>query len=324
MLANVLSPLPYTIAKYRAQWLRTRLRDLCSRERFDIVQAEGLHMAGYAAELGDKFDLASVLRAQNIESDIMEGFHRRSSQAHIKAYAYLQLKKIRRYEPMICERVDQCIMISDEDERRIRCMNPRVHASTVPAGVDESFFKPMPDVEERGSLVFVGSFGWAPNLDGIEWFLQDVFPSIRQAVPEARLYVVGKEPPQRLTQIRTPGVVVTGFVQDVRTFMARGAVFVAPLRMGSGVRIKILNAMAMARPIVTTTLGAQGLDVADGEHLLIADSPELFADRVVELLLNAEYRRRLGNAARELIGARYTWEHATALLEKEYQTLLAR
>jgi glycosyltransferase involved in cell wall biosynthesis len=323
MLANVLSPVPYTIAKYRAQWLRTRLHGLCSREHFDIVQAEGLHMASYAVELGEEFKLATVLRGHNIESDIMEGFHSRSRRAHIEAYTYLQLKKIRRYEQAICGQVDKCIMVSAEDERRIRCMNPRVRASTVPAGVDESYFKPIPDVEERGSIVFVGSFGWHPNLDGIEWFLRDIFPSIRQTVPEAKLYVVGKEPPQQLMRIKTPGVVVTGFAEDVRASMATGAVFIAPLRMGSGVRMKILNAMAMARPIVTTSLGAQGLDVADGEHLLIADSPELFADRVVELLLNAEYRRRLGNAARELIRAKYTWDHVTALLEAEYQTLLA-
>ena len=179
----------------------------------------------------------------------------------------------------------------------------------VPTGVDIEFFKPCPGSEAPGSLVFTGSMDWLPNEDGIVFFVEQVLPLIRQHVPRVTVSVVGRKPSQRLKNLvaQDQSVQLTGWVEDVRPYVVRGAVCIVPLRIGGGTRLKIYEAMAMGKAVVSTTIGAEGLPVRHGENILIADAPQDFARQTVALLGNAAQRNQIGTAARKLVAENYTW-----------------
>ncbi len=181
--------------------------------------------------------------------------------------------------------------------------------TVIPTGVDIEYFQPFGD-EEENTLVFTGSMDWLPNEDGIFYFVQEVLPKIVQEISTVKLQVVGRKPSPRLQTLATehPNQVhLTGWVDDIRPYLGRSAVCIVPLRIGSGTRLKIFEAMAMGKAVVSTTIGAEGLPVRHGAELLLADSPEEFAQSVMMLLRDAAARRNLGYAARELVQSKYSW-----------------
>ena len=170
-------------------------------------------------------------------------------------------------------------------------------------------------------MVFTAKMDFRPNVDAVLWFAQEVLPLIRQEVPEARFWVVGKDPHPRLAPLADdPGVRLTGWVEDVRPFIAAAAVYAIPLRIGGGTRLKVLEAMAMGKAIVSTTLGCEGFDLVPGQELVIADTPEVFARAVLALLADPERRARIGRAARRFAGSRYDWRMIVPRLERVYET----
>src|SRR5262249_19518677 len=178
----------------------------------------------------------------------------------------------------------------------------------IPTGVDIEYFRPLGD-EIEDTLVFTGSMDWLPNEDGIFYFIQEILPRIRQQVANVKLQVVGRKPSPRLQALaaeHSHHVLLTGWVDDIRPFLGKGAVCIVPLRIGSGTRLKIFEAMAMAKAVVSTTIGAEGLPVQHGTELLLADSPDDFARSTVTLLKDASARRHLGRAARELVATKYS------------------
>lgn len=191
-------------------------------------------------------------------------------------------------------------------------------------GVDLDYFVPSRELPEPFSLVFTGMMAYMPNHEGITWFLDDVFPRVRRALPDARLYIVGKDPPASLRQRASAQVVVTGTVPDVRPWLRRATASIVPLRSGGGTRLKISEALAMKKPVVTTRIGCEGIDVVDGESVLIADGAASFADAVVRLLTDAELRARLGSSGHDLVCRRYGWSAIGEEVEALYERLLSR
>jgi glycosyltransferase involved in cell wall biosynthesis len=187
---------------------------------------------------------------------------------------------------------------------------------SVPTGVDTTFFIPMDAQETTQTIVFTGSMDWMPNQDGILFFLAEVYPEIQAKIPNVKLNIVGRKPPQKITQAAAAqkGVTVTGWVEDIRQYLGEAAVCVVPLRVGSGTRLKIFEAMAMGKAVVSTTIGAEGLPVSDRRDILIADSAGDFAARTIELLQNRAKRSQIGDAARRLVETHYSWEAVTAEL----------
>jgi glycosyltransferase involved in cell wall biosynthesis len=165
--------------------------------------------------------------------------------------------------------------------------------------------------------------GYVPNNDGILYFLDEIFPLIQRKIPEAKVYIVGNLPTKKLLKRASDRVVITGYVQDVRRYVSRASVYVVPLRMGGGTRLKVVEAMAMKKPIVTTSIGCEGIRVANGESALIADEPRLFAEEVVELLRNASLRRRLVQNGYELMRSHYEWSVIGRQMEQIYQSIVA-
>ena len=185
-----------------------------------------------------------------------------------------------------------------------------------------SYFIPSDLSPEPASLVFTGMMAYVPNSDGMLYFLDEIFPLIQKSVPHAKIYIVGNNPPRALQQRASESVIVTGFVDDVRPYVWRSSVYVVPLRMGGGTRLKVLEAMAMKKPIVTTAIGCEGIDLRNGESALVLDQPQMFASAVVELLGSPSLRERLTTNGYELVRSRYQWDMIVREADRIYHSLL--
>jgi glycosyltransferase involved in cell wall biosynthesis len=232
-----------------------------------------------------------------------------------------------RFERDAIQRFDLVLAVSDADAQTLaRLYGPLsepVHV--VPTGVDTGYFAPREGPVRSRHLVFTGSMDWLPNEDGIVHFVREILPLIRQVEPSTTLSIVGRDPTPAVRRLEAEyGVTVTGRVDDVRPFVAEAAVYVVPLRIGGGTRLKIFEAMAMGKPIVSTTVGAEGLPVSDGLHLLLADTPDAFAHAVVRLLQNQTERARLGDAARHLVVNQFDWASVSGHLDAALAAAAAR
>ncbi len=322
MALNLLSSLPYNIAKYRSPGMVQKLREILAAEAFDVVHLEQVHTACYQEIASRDFGLPVVLRQVNVESHLAERFWQTQTGLR-RIYARLQAARLRRYEAEMCARADRCLAITAGDAERFRGLSPRAQVRVIPAGVDPAEFQPAPHLEEADTVVFVGSMDWLPNTDAALWFAREVLPLVRREFPALQFYVVGRRPSsdvQRLAE--STDIHVTGYVDDVRPYLARAAVCVIPLRAGGGMRVKLLQAMAMAKPAVSTTVGADGIAAEHGQHLLLADTASDFASSIVRLLRDRELCARLGQAARRLVEEHYSWEAATDVLEVAYRDVV--
>lgn len=326
MALNLPSGIPYTMAKFRSADMVRQVARLSQSGQFDLVHIDHLHMAWYAQSLPS--GLPVVLREHNVESVIMRRFAERASNPFIKGYAALQARRLRRYEAASCSRFDRCLVMTDVDSRTLQQMAPDARIEVVPCGVDTAWFDPAL-VPSSGSpephrLVTTGDYSWPPTADGLEDFVSRIYPLIRRAVPDVTLSVVGRQPPASVVRAAAQtGITVLGRVEDVRPAILSGAVFVVPTRIGSGIRLKILEAMALRRPVVSTSVGCEGIEATPGEHLLVADDPEGFAGRVVQLLDDPALGQRLAAAAARLIERRYAWTAIADRLDAVYRTVVS-
>jgi sugar transferase (PEP-CTERM/EpsH1 system associated) len=305
LLTSVPSPLPYTVWKYRSAAMRQHVTLLAPHH--DLIVCDFLQpMVNVPAVLATPV----VLFQHNVEAVIVQRQLEHTTNPLARAYLRLELAKLARFEARALKRATHTIAVSEVD----RCLMASVYrvsnVSVAPGGVDADYWRPA-DEREGLDLVFTGSMDWLPNQDAVLYFARDILPLIRQEVPVS-FWIVGRNPPGTVRDLAhsAPGVQVTGTVDDVRPWVARAAIYVVPLRIGGGTRIKILEAMAMAKCVVSTTVGAEGLPVEAGRHLLVADTPAAFASAVVSLLKDDARRRRVGLAARELVVSGLTWDAA--------------
>jgi glycosyltransferase involved in cell wall biosynthesis len=204
-------------------------------------------------------------------------------------------------------------------------VNPRLQVDVIPNGVDTEKYQPLPPPENVSpSLMFVGSMDYPPCVDAVLYFCSDILPLIRQAINPLELWIVGRDPHPEVLKLNGSGVHVTGRVEDVVPYYQQSTVCVIPLRAGGGTRLKILEAMALGRPVVSTTIGCEGLDVVDGEHLLIADTPEQFAEKTVRLLDDRHLSQYICANARKLVEARYGWDQIAERLMDVYEEMVAK
>jgi glycosyltransferase involved in cell wall biosynthesis len=237
-------------------------------------------------------------------------------------YSFVQWRKLRRYEAMICKLADRVIAVSEADKEAIERLVPGLKVIAVPNGVDTEYYNdkiPMTKSQLGNCpLVFTGKMDFRPNVDAVIWFCREVLPLVQCDFPSVHFFIVGQSPNRRVISLaRNPAVTVTGYVKDVRPYIAGALVYVLPLRMGGGTRLKLLEAMAMGKAIVSTSLGCEGFDATYGRELLVADDAEEFAHLVVELLRDAQRRERLGKEARRF-AERYDWRNIVPKMERVY------
>ncbi len=304
-----------------------RLADWLVREPFDVVHVEGIELAPYlniveAARprpfvVFDDHNCEYLLQQRTCLTDL-----RAPTRWFGAAYSFVQWRRLRRYEAQVCRRADRVLAVSAADAAALRKLVPGLDVTIVPNGIDTQTYTPAPSYPHAPTLVFTGTMDFRPNVDAVLWFARKVLPRVRAEVPEARFVVVGQRPHRRLDGLRgDPAVTLTGWVEDVRPYIAGAAVYVAPLRMGGGTRLKLLEAMAMGRPVVATRLGAEGYPVTDGRELLLADTPADFAAAVVALLRAPEQegrRAELGQIARSFVEQRYDWRVIVPRVEAIY------
>lgn len=265
-------------------------------------------------------------------TDALSTFIRRSlpmrAGALAKVYGLAEYFRLKRWEASAARAFDLTWLASEPDRKAIESLTTEANLRVLPNGVDTLEFSPdhaheVSDAEPE--IVFHGNMRYAPNVDSILHFFRDAFPVIRAKVPSARLTIVGKTPPREVSALgRDPGVSVTGFVPDIRPYLARASVVIAPIRYAAGTRVKILEAMAMAKPVVATTVGAEGLEVTPGADILLADSPAAFAAAVVSLLTNPDLRRQIGDKARALVEGQYRWDFITSRAESDLLELIPK
>jgi len=244
----------------------------------------------------------------------------------VKKYMAMQAGRMRRFEENTFKSVAAATAVSNADAEVIRSINPDLPVEVVDNGVDLEYFRDygQPTADDAPGLVFTGSMDWRPNQDSVEYFVREILPLVRRTHPDIKTVLVGRNPPARILELGNhEGVTVTGTVDDVRPYIKRASLFIVPLRIGGGSRLKILEAMAMKKPVVSTSVGAEGLDVTDGRELLLADRPEDFAKQIDVLLSDAATAHQLGEAGRSLVERRYGWDALSTKLEQFMQRLVA-
>jgi glycosyltransferase involved in cell wall biosynthesis len=323
------SPLPDMAHRLASSDLRAVLARLLDAHRFEVVQFEGIEMIPYLDMLlqrrpvrahpllvFDDHNAEYVLQQRVFEADVR--LPRRWPWA---AYSFVQWQRLKRYEAGACRQVDVVLAVSEPDRRALARNAPEVEIDVVPNGVDlEAYasFQAPDGFLPRHSLVFTGKMDFRPNVDAVLWFADRVFPLIHAAVPDVHFYVVGQRPHARLDRLRgRPGITVTGWVPETRPYIVSADVYVIPLRSGGGTRLKVLEAMAMRRPIVSTTMGCDGFPVTSGHEVLMADEPQAFAERVLSLLAEPEQGILLAQSAYRF-AVEYDWSRILPRLESAY------
>ena len=312
---------PYAIAKYRSRAFRDQVAALLHTGRFDVIVCDFLVPA---INMPERLPCPAILFTHNVEAEIWRRHTETATNAVSRRLLKQQWHRMLRFERRAVSRFDLVLAVSEADKQTFTRLYPgaaRRPIHVVRTGVDTKYFSPSPIVAERPHVVFTGSMDWLPNEDGMLFFANDILPEIRRAFPDATLSIIGRSPTPTVQRLADRGgITITGRVDDIRPHVAEGSVYVVPLRIGGGTRLKIFEAMAMGKAVVSTTIGAEGLPVTSGENVLIADEPRAFADAVVRLLRDLQLRQRLEAAARRLVLEHYDWSAVATDFERALQS----
>ena len=296
--------------------------------RFDVVNLEFTFLGRCdlrQAPPGER-PPALIVDSHNIDYDLARQYARAGGNLVRRLYAAANWRKLRREELGTYRDADGVYLCSGADEQRLLEQVSMARTVVIPNAADVAYYQPRPTdpAPDGRTVVFFGLLSYQPNVDGVIHFVQDIWPRIAAANPQARCKIIGGSPPPSLTELAGPRIEFTGFVPDLRPHLAEAAVVVVPLRLGGGTRLKIVEAMAMGKAIVSTTLGAEGIEAAPGRDLLIEDQPEAFANAVNRLLAEPGVAARIGQSARQLAERRYAWSAAAQTLERFYRQVLER
>jgi len=327
-LRNLAASIPYNVARNTDPALRERCADLIARRDYDLVICDTVIMVNHLLNLAVLSDAttrpALILFQHNVESQILKRHAEVAGNPLKRAYMAAQYRRMVRFEAEAGRAFDRVIAVSEADRQTFMNFYGWDHVDAIETSVDLDYFQPWPQPRRRDRVVFVGSMDWMPNQDGVRRFLKTIWPRIRQARPEATFQVVGRRPPLEFTAgfDGRDGVEVVGTVPDVRPYLAEASVAVVPLWVGGGTRLKIYEAMAMATPVVSTAIGAEGLPLTPGHHYLQANDDATFAQAVADLLANPDRAHNLGRIAHTFVASRFGTEPIAAQFEGVCQRTL--
>ena len=313
-LRSLFSQSSYESLTQRRPQFQVAIDAMLAQRSFDIVTIESVQMGYYEFPA----NVATVVDEHNIEYDLARRAAALGTVTR-RVYGTWDAHKLRREEERLWQTVDGCAVPSERDEIIVRRAAPHTPTVIVPNGVDTSFFAPFTTAADPSAILFFGSLNHQPNADALEFFARKVMPLLRRSGHRPVLRIVGHAPSAAVRALAADDIILVGGVDDVRLELARASVIVAPLRAGGGTRVKILEAMAMGRPVVSTTIGAEGIAAQNGRDIVIADDPALFADAIIELLRDPARARALGEAGRALVAAKYDWSSAVRMMELLYR-----
>jgi len=303
-LAHLTAQPPYAVSRFASRKVQDRIRDWFREQSFDVAVCDFLDAA---VNFPSRLTIPSVLFQHNVESEIWRRLAATAGNPVKKMVYGMEFRKMLRYEQSEVRKFHHVVAVSENDRTLMSRWVAPARITVVPTGVDLTQYCPDPKAPEPAPLVtFVGAMDWEPNVDGVEYLCSEIWPAIKMEVPEARVRMVGRNPDRRVARWASDSIEVTGRVPSVVEHLRQSAVVVVPLRVGGGTRLKIYEAMATAKAVVSTSVGAEGLDVHHGRDLMLADDPRSFAQAVIMLLRDRELRRRYEKAAAET-AARYGW-----------------
>lgn len=318
-LASLASSIPYEPYATRSRELQAAVDRLFARQDFDVVQLESTLVWPLRLPPG----ACVVLDEHNIDFETYARLREGEASPLRRAFYRIEELRVTRFEQNAWRRASGCVLTSRREEEVVNAVAPETPTAVVANGVDTEYFRPHDGRGEEETIVFNGVLDYRPNLDAALFLVDDVLPLVQRQRPDARVIIVGRGGSADLDRVLRPGVEVTGEVPDVRPFLARAAVVAVPIRAGSGTRFKVVEGLAMGKPMVSTTIGCEGIDVTDGEHLLVADTADAFADAVLRVFDDGALADRLGRAGRILVHEEYSWERAGDRLETLYRRVLS-
>jgi glycosyltransferase involved in cell wall biosynthesis len=315
LVRSWLSPYPVDLWRCRVPRLREEVERATAAGAADLCVADFLAAAPNVPIGGGA--LPTVLFAHNVEHMIWKRLAEVEGRGWRRFFLEIEWRKMRRYEARVCALARLTVAVSEVDRALLAALAPRARIRATPTGVDTRYFAPNGGPAAATGIVFTGSMDWFPNEDAILYFIEAMLPMIRREAPGTPVTVVGRNPTPRLrAAAERAGLTLTGTVDDVRPYMAEAAVYMVPLRVGGGTRLKIFEALAMGKAVVSTAVGAEGLPLEHGRHFLQADAPADFARSVVELLRDPARRQVLGGAGRRLVVERYSWAQVAEEFER--------
>lgn len=324
VVAGMASQLPYIVQKYRSNKIREHLRHFVrADEKTAVVFCDFLEMA---ENVDWSLPCPKVLFQHNVESMIWERYFQTERNPVKRAYFDFERKRMSKYEASTCNRFDLVFAVSEEDKTKLREeMGVTTPIVVLETGVNTDFFRPVDSpCSVPGRLVFLGSMDWMPNIDGMKWFVNEVYPLIKDQWADVSLDIVGRRPGAEIQKLAVAdaSIRVLADVPDVRPHIAACDLFIVPLRIGGGSRIKIYEAMAMDRPVVSTTIGAEGLPLTPGEHLAIGDTPQEYADQVVSLLNEPTRKQAISNSGYRIVTENFQWKNVAITLRDHCEELV--
>ncbi len=302
---NLLDGKPFHVSRFYLKSFSKKLKNLLAKETFDIIQLEGLAMMVYYDVIRRHSNAKITLRAHNVEYQIWERHIKNETNPLKKGYLKLQVKRLKKFELKAITQVDALVAITPEDEKRFRKLNPTLKTTSIPCGINLDLLKPISNQEKKYDLVYLASFDWQPNVQGVLWFAKNVWPLLQQKLPEITFSLGGRYMPNSIVKLQDQGIDIQKEVLDMTTFINSGTLVVVPLLAGSGMRIKIIENLALGKCQVSTQIGAEGVDVQSGYDILIANKPEEFVNAIVDLLGNSETRLSIEKNAQTTAVSKY-------------------
>lgn len=321
LLRGLIGPTPISVLNYTSHAMMDELERLLRNQTFDAIQIEGVHLFAYLKRLRDLAPHARIISDwHNIESELLARYAENAPNAARRLYARRTTGLLRGLEQQLLQLCDAHTVCSERERQILLGRVPSARIEVAGNGVDVEFFSQAnPTKTSRKTVVFVGSMDYHANIDAALYFANDIWPLLRARRPELEFVIVGSRPAAEILALgNQPGITVTGTVDDVRPYYHDALAVLVPLRVGSGTRLKVLEAMAAGTPVVSTTLGAEGLATKDGENIFIADSPVQMADRVAALKADSPEWQRVAANARVLVRTRYDWSIIGETLRRLY------
>ena len=327
VLASLVTGQPAIIHREEIGAMQRRVRALLATGEFDVVHADQIPMAQYGL-LGEGTPVRRVLDQHNATFRIVERLARDEGKRLMRIFLEREARAFARYEAAVCQRYDHVTFVTEEDREAVVAQMPDRsllgRSTVIPICIDTAAVPPVTPSAKPFRVTHVGSMYWPPNVEGLVWLMEEVWPKVRARIPEAQLTLVGKNPSERiLAWGRRHDVDVPGYVEDLGPYLAETAVFIVPLHAGAGMRVKILDAWCWGLPIVSTTIGAEGIAIEEGENILIADTPDSIAQAIVQVMSDAELQRRMRASGRRWVEERYDWRRIYPAWDAVYDRLLS-
>jgi glycosyltransferase involved in cell wall biosynthesis len=301
---NLFSKKSYNIERFYSEEFERKLVDVLTAQQFDFVLLETVYPMRYVDAIRKSTKAKIVLRPHNVEYVIWQRLAQAETNPIKKLYLQLLAKRMKKFELENIAKADLLIPVSETDMQVFEQQGCKTPYHTFPIGYDLGAFRSTKG-EGENAVAFIGSLDWQPNREGVEWFLKNVWPKVVEQIPDAKFYLAGRNFPDEIKNLKVQGLVIVGEVEDAAQFVSSTSISIVPLFAGSGMRVKIIEAMALGRAIISTTVGAESIDYTNGGNILIADDEATFAEAIINLLRNNNLRHQLGQNAQQLVNTKY-------------------